>query len=328
MTHAPSLRDKIVASIDLARQAPSVHNSQPWRVRLTGDVLTISINWKRAVTHGDPTKRQTYMSLGIFTEAIIAACAVHNLTVSKPKLERDSVVLKVEEAQAKTTRVAKYESVLAKRTTDRSIYSKATYPQKVLDGIRRSGDGIPARAWLLTDESAIEFIVVSASKAISLAISNPGFRNELSEFLVEPWSDRKTGISVKSLYIPLPIAVAEPFILRHGIALSLEPKLEYRRWASSSGVVCITTKGDLEQSWFHAGRKYMAVSLGIESFGISQATSAALVEASTFHEDVEELLGTSERLQAVIRFGKGKSQRHHSPRLPLSEILTEPTSNQ
>lgn len=322
-----SLRDSIFASIDVARQAPSVHNSQPWRVNLTGNVLSVHIDWDRAVTHGDPTRRQTYMSLGIFTEAIITACAGHNLLASEPLLANDHVSLYIRRAKTQEASAPNLMRSLVERTTDRSIYAKISYPGETLETILESGKNIPARTWLLTDEKTIDFFSRNTSKAISLAISNPAFRDELSRFLVRPWSNKKVGISVKSLYIPFLVAVAEPFILRHGIALSLEPKLEYKRWASSSGIVCITTVGDLEQSWFQAGRKYMAVSLTIESFGISQATSAALVEASTFHEDVEKLLGTNERLQAVIRFGKGKALRHHSPRLPLEAILTETTSN-
>ena len=87
----------------------------------------------------------------------------------------------------------------------------------------------------------------------------------------------------------------------------------------------ITTKGDLSDSWFAAGRRYLHVCLMLELMGISQATSAALVEASTFHEDIEAMLSTNERLQAVIRIGKGTSKRQPSPRISVSELLPRPT---
>ncbi len=111
-------------------------------------------------------------------------------------------------------------------------------------------------------------------------------------------------------------------MLKLGLNTGKEAALEEKRWLSASAIVLITTEGDLHDDWFEAGRVYMRVSLEIERSGFSQATSAATVEAATFHEDIEKLLGTSQRLQAAIRIGKGVSKRKYSPRVSAEELIT------
>ncbi|MEO7981435.1 MAG: nitroreductase, partial [Sporichthyaceae bacterium] len=54
----------LIAAVDLARLAPSVHNTQPWRFRVDGDVLTLSRDPARQLEVLDPTGRQQVISCG------------------------------------------------------------------------------------------------------------------------------------------------------------------------------------------------------------------------------------------------------------------------
>lgn len=110
--------------------------------------------------------------------------------------------------------------------------------------------------------------------------------------------------------------------MRLGVGLPIEVRLERQRWQSASGLVIITGKGDLNDYWFEAGRTYLRISLTIESLGLAQATSAAIVEALDYHKDLETALGTSQRVLAIMRIGRGSSKKHFSPRLDTAQIIT------
>ncbi len=110
--------------------------------------------------------------------------------------------------------------------------------------------------------------------------------------------------------------------MKLGIGIRSEVNLERKRWESASGIILITTVGDMPKYWFEAGRAYLQAALKVEQLGLSQATSAATVEASNYHEDVEKLVDTNQRLQSVIRIGKGVQNRNHSPRVTVEELLT------
>lgn len=304
--------------IETARYAPSVHNTQPWKISRTDEGMEIAVDKAHKLEPGDPTGRQTIISLGILTEAISLTGETIGLNTKEIKFNNDKVILKFENMKPKDNEI----EYIRKRSTDRSIYKKVLIDKRAEENIKRSWAADGLELHFIKDRKFIDELAELTSKGIRLALSNPDFRKELSDCLVLPWSGKKRGISVRSLYIPWFLAVLQPVMLRLGMNTGQEAKLEKKRWLSASAVVLITTDGDLHEDWFEAGRAYLRASLAIEKSGLSQATSAATVEAATFHEDIEKLLGTNQRLQAVIRIGRGAGKRRYSPRLGVDELAT------
>jgi hypothetical protein len=210
---------------------------------------------------------------------------------------------------------------LKRRCSDRSVYKPVAISPETLTAIAQARQAPGVTVLTKTDPALISTVAKLTSQGIQLAMSSPGFREELSRYLVPPGSQRQRGIATQSLYIPRLLQYFEPWLVRSGLANRPEVRLEKRRWLSASGLVFICSSGDLHEDWFRVGRSYLAVSLAIEKAGLSQATSAAIVEASDFHEDIEKLLGTTMRIQAIIRIGRGKTRRFHSPRLSAEDLL-------
>ncbi len=314
------LQENLKSIIEIARLAPSVHNTQPWQISIDNDKLYIDIDPRYQLSDGDPTGRETIISLGIFAEAIKVASEQFGLQCRNISLDKYRAVIHF--TLDKSKKNSQEVNALKTRVTDRSIYSQVDINQKIKSTIVNVAPNDKAKVWVLTDAKSINIIASLTSKGISLALSNPSFRQELSRYLVLPWSSKKRGISTSSLYLPKALEICEPFLMKLGIGIKSEAKLERKRWESASGVIFITTKGDMSEYWFEAGRAYLRVALEIEQLGLSQATSAATVEASNYHEDVEQLIGTNQRLQCVIRVGKGASKRNHSPRVSAEEIIT------
>lgn len=308
--------------VELARFAPSVHNTQPWRVTTDGDFLVVTLDPEHTLHEGDPTGRETVISLGIFVEALSIAARVDGYTTTHVQLLQDrSARLKLSFSEKQDASALELSECLRSRSSDRSIYRPAEITPQMIHAISSSWNHEALTIHVITDSGHKERIALLTSRAIRVAMSNPKFRKELSRYLVSPWSHKRRGIALKSLYIPRLLAYFEPVALRLGIGLNKEASLEKRRWLSASGIVAITTKGDMPKNWFDAGRTYLHTSLIIEHLGLAQATSAATVEASNYHEDVENMLGTSERLQAVLRIGLGSPYKEFSPRISAETIL-------
>lgn len=313
------LTDKELEEIlEIARYAPSVHNTQPWRVQNRHGGVEVTIDSNHKLGPGDPTGRQTIISLGIFTETICLTASVLGLSTSV-RFDKDKASISFHKNVKSDKNIVK---LLKNRATDRSIYKKTDIDPGTQTILERLAKNKSVKVWLIENESVLKTIARLTAKGISLALSNPQFRDELSRYLLRQGSQRKRGISVRSLYIPKVIAALQPELLKFGLSTGKEAQLEEKRWLSSSAVVLITTEGDLHDDWFKAGRTYLRISLELERLGFSQATSAATVEASTFHEDIEKLLGTKQRLQAAIRIGKGVSKRQYSPRVSAKDLIT------
>ncbi len=308
--------------LEIARYAPSVHNTQPWKVSFNKNVVTVRLDTAHSLTDGDPTGRQTYISMGIFAEAIKIGAEHNSIEVTNIKLAENGFTLTVAKAKKTTKQNKILTKNLKNRCSDRSIYRKITISPDIIENIHKCVHPKTTTISIVTEKNIIDKIADYTSKGITLAMSSPSFRKELSRYLTQPWSKSNRGISVKSLYIPYLLSILQPTMVRLGMHTKAEAVLEKKRWKSASGIVLISSSGDMPAHWFDAGMCYLKVSLAIENSGISQATSAAIIEASTFHEDVEQLIATDKRLLAVIRIGKGSKKRHYSPRLSADELLT------
>ncbi len=317
----PDTKERLKSILEVARYAPSVHNTQPWKVSYEGDLLKISIDPRHKLTTGDPTGRETIISLGIFAEAVCLAASEKGFSAKNARLDGKEAIIHLEPAKQTDPDAHRFSGLLMSRCTDRSVFQNVPLSkpdERSIRSVKPLGD---TNIHVATDDKIIETTALLTSKAIRVALSHPHFRRELASYLTHPWSSKRRGISVLNLGIPAIIGIFEPIVMRLGWGMKTEGDIERRRWGSSSAIVFITAKGDMPRYWFNAGRTYLRVCLEIERLGLSQATSAAIVEASNYHDDIEELIGTKDRILAIIRVGKGTRKKHHSPRVDVDELL-------
>jgi hypothetical protein len=315
------IAQNLPAIIDNARFAPSVHNTQPWAVSAQNTSVVVALDRQHTLGAGDPTGRQTILSLGIFAEAVALSAEALGLQTQSVVLDGETAVVTFGETVGKPSSGEQL-ALLHKRASDRSIFTPAEITGDISKQIEQAAhlSGIGVR--VITERPIIEKIADLTSHGIKLAMSNPEFRKELSQYLVLPGSQKHRGIAVKSLYINGLLARLQPWMVRWGLSIGAEAVLEKKRWQSASAVVAIIGDGDLSKYWFETGRTYLHVSLAIEKLGLSQATSAAIVEASNYHDDIEDLLGVEKRVLALIRIGTGSTKRAYSPRVSADELLT------
>ena len=87
MQNKSNLAEMLPKIIEIARFAPSVHNTQPWRVSADADTIKVLLDPKHVLSDGDPTGRETIIGLGIFCEALRMAAGKFGLTVSSMNLQ-------------------------------------------------------------------------------------------------------------------------------------------------------------------------------------------------------------------------------------------------
>lgn len=322
MKRDDTVAQQLPAILAIARLAPSVHNTQPWRVQADGNNIEVSLDPGHSLKPGDPTGRETIISLGIFCEALRLAAGSCGLSVSHLELRDRQAIISLRPDAAGQAAARQAVELLRRRCTDRSLFRPVPIAPRLIKDLESVETAGGTSVRVITDRNVISQIARLTGRGIRLALSNPEFRRELSRYLLVPWSRKKRGIAVRSLYIAWPLAVLEPLLMRWGIGVKTEAVLERRRWLSASGVVAILGDGDLSKYWLEAGRTYLRVSLAIEAAGLSQATSAAIVEASNYHDDIEAAIGSQQRILALIRIGQGRRRRRYSPRVSVEDLLT------
>ena len=128
-------RQDVLDILEMARFAPSVHNTQPWKVSWSDTSVTVSLDPEHLLSDGDPTGRETIISLGIFTEAIVIAakkCGFESKSVSYKDKSSVIVLTKKSSTPSESQTVA----LLTQRCTDRSIYTHTEITATTLEDIK------------------------------------------------------------------------------------------------------------------------------------------------------------------------------------------------
>jgi hypothetical protein len=309
-----------------ARLAPSVHNTQPWKFSTTEDTLTMSVSKERTLGPGDPTGRELWISLGICLETIVQAARGLGLSVEIISLQTESTTKPIATIRVTPAGEANRHllSLIEKRQSYRKGMVHAVLPPSLLNACQQSVQDLKGVSiHLLQDRSAIEKVAELTSKGMRLALSSPEFRQELGELVNHNWSKLRTGMPGYVLNRGALGSVWEKWSIIHGHGLAKKAAADKQKILDASGLIFVATKGDVPKFWLQAGRAYLRVALQITNTNFVHSTIAAPVEAASFHEDIEQLLATKNRIQTMIRVGKAtKPASKPTPRLRVDELLT------
>ena len=288
-----------------------------------GQFLDVFVSAKRRLTFGDGTGRETWISLGIFAEACKLAAAGLGLGTQIDLVQGNPAYARLSFLEhAPSAADATLNAHMDTRYSDRSIFSDQTIASEVLAALGQVQAAEGCTVYVSAEQPLVQQVAQLTRQGISIALSSPDFRNELAEWVTRRGASRPIGIPAESLRLGAIREYIEPFLLKKGWGLKKEIAVEYARWHSAQAVLFVLTEGDTTAAWFNAGRTYLRAVLAATAAGLSHSTSASIVEASTFHEDIEQAIGTTKRLQCVIRLGYGRTKGYKplTPRLKSSEL--------
>lgn len=310
-----------------ARLAPSVHNTQPWSFTVDDMNISISANRDRILTEGDPTRRELWISLGICLETLMIAARGLGHSASITYQQTDTIdrpfatiaiVANTHPRQQQTL------NTLTGRHSYRGPMQRISLPDSLLASFQQAIDGLVGVSVHLVDNTADREAVADLTyKGMRLALSSRAFRHELADLIHYNWSPTRVGMHGFVLNRRGLGSVWEKWSIKLGLNIREKALADRTKVATASGLVFVATEGDVPRYWLTAGQAYCRISHVITEARFAQSTIAAPVEAASFHEDIERLLKTPHRIQAMIRIGKAaQPQKRFSPRLAVDELLT------
>lgn len=323
-----SIKDQIAFCCQYGALAPSVHNLQPWSIAITKNQLTVSVYKGHHADDSDATGRQTWISIGCFVENVMQAAEACGMKtkIVKEDYAKDAITLEFAAGKQKAVIQSILDDMEA-RVSNRNPFEDVTLSAKQRKQLTDAAKGLDGtKLFIGSDKKSVALVAELTKQAIGLALSMPRFKKELGQTFRSNLSRRKTGIPGHALGRGLIGSFIEPLRYQYLTIAPKESVKEYNRIKASAGIMFITSSGDIAKYWFRAGRLYERVALLLTSFGISQATIAATVEAPDFHQEIEKHLGTTNRLQAVMRYGKSTKKIAPSPRLSVDELFTSNAS--
>jgi nitroreductase len=313
-----------------ATLAPSVHNTQPWRLALADDSLEIFAEWDRQLAYLDPSGRQLMISLGCatFNARVALETAGYSVRVDFSPDARGSkpVARLVITGQADAVSpLAVLDPVLELRQTNRRRFSADVVDPAVIDLLIGAAQAEGAD---LIELSTLDQRLAAArltQRADREQNGDPAYRAEL-----RAWT---TSDPIRLDGVP---AIASPhtgpashddipirdFDTRGEASLPAETESSIRQC-----LLVLVTDEDNPAAWLRAGEALERVWLEVFRNGLTASVFTSLIEQPATRESLRGELRTRKHPHALIRIGRAPRTPSSRRRL-LSEVLTVATDLQ
>jgi hypothetical protein len=324
-TRTPTAVEVLRRSAVRATLAPSVHNTQPWRLVLKGEALEIHADWTRQLRALDPTGRQLLISCGcaLFNARVAFAAAGYHAVVARfPDPTRPNVLarLTLPDLQQDSEDLAPLDEVIELRRANRRRYSDEEVPAAEVDELVHAANVENSRLFQIKDMKHL-LVTASLSQQDDLAQNaDPAYRAELRAWTSDDPS-RRDG--VPAIAVPhvgagsqddIPI---RDFDARGSGSLPTETRSSVRQ--------CLLLLGSEEDSpaaWLRAGEALERIWLEATRKGYAVSPLTQVVEIPRTRELLRAELNLP--MQPLVLMRMGRAPATPAPRRRrLVDVLSE-----
>jgi len=316
MTRVPhaSLEELVVA----ATLAPSSHNTQPWRFRVSGSTIELFADRVRALPVNDPDDRELTISCGAALFNLRVAAAHAGLAadvVLWPDGDGDRVACVELRHQGDAAQAdgALHASLALRRTcrqpfADRIVGAPAI--QRLIDAAAAEG----ARLVAITGDESRRAVAGLVSEGDAAQWGDPGWRRELAAWMHPRRSG--DGLSMSGLPVPVTQLVVRTFDMggRQGA--------KDRALAEGSPLLAlIETAHDTARDWVMAGQALERVLLTAYAEGLQASYLNQPIQVSALRPRLRDVVHSAGVPQLLVRLGHPRDASMPTPRRPLRDVM-------
>jgi nitroreductase len=318
---SPALRDCLEAAV----AAPSIHNSQPWRFRLSADgVVDVYVDHSRRLEVLDPRGREALISVGaaVFNlrVAMLARGRVPMLELL-PSLAEPNLAARVAVGPPvhvpETARMLDH--VIPLRRTNRRPFDEISLPKEVLGDLAAAAR-VEGGDLVQVDPLVRDTLLGLVRTAEMRRRAEPAYWTELADWTLQA-NGRDDGVPPEA-YGPWSAMEAVP--LRDFGLVQHVRRREVRMYEIDPTIAVLYSPGDTRADWLRAGQALERTLLTATVRGVATTLMTQPLE----YPDLRALIAdprTGHRPQAIVRFGYGPPSPP-TPRRPLAEVVDVPTT--
>lgn len=311
--------------LTFASRAPSVHNTQPWRVVVRDDgTIEVYERTELRLPAADPTGRGSFMALGAFVENLSDAARAMGQDAAVVAFPRDAdgpvAAIRLERVHEVHHDSAVLDAI-ERRATNRSLFTPLADVENVVRqlGANRSRD---TSVVMVRDPGRLGRLAELIREGTRAAYQSKAFCVEHAAWLRSNWTRRRDGIPGYAVGIPPLLSIALPTIIRHKDVSAMRADMEYKKACSSNLFAVILADEETPRGWFAAGKRLQRLLLDATRFGIESSPNAAPIEMGGFVTEVQKIADMPGHPQLLVRLGRAAATRKLTPRRPLADFVT------
>jgi hypothetical protein len=334
--------DKLAFLANFAALAPSILNTEPWRLRIAGDVVRLYADLSRRLPVTDPAGRELTISCGaaLLNMRMAAQSFEHELVVTVlPEAARPDLLAQatLKAAPGATADRPLREAITARRTS-RGPFADRPLPRTLLDDLVPAARQEGAALSFLEDARGRQRVAQLLAEAERTLLADPDFRDEIAQ-----WIDRRVGehhdrdsearqrlgtaLAGSAGRTPEPVSRPEllaPMAASAGRAYARPDDAlahQRQRVEEAPALALLTTTGDSPADWLAAGQALQRALLVATQAGACAGYLNAPIEVADLRPRLAQAFDVAERAQVLLRLGYG-AQRAPTPRRPVREIVS------
>ncbi len=308
-----------------ATYAPSVHNTQPWRMHIVGEELRIYADRNRQLPVLDPTGRQLVISVGCAVLNARAALAGRGYEVAverfPDKADPDlAAVVRIVGENSADPQLAALDNVIEVRQTNRRRFGDDPVPEPLLDALEAAAAGEAGRLVVIRDPDKRVAVASFSQHADNIENLNPAYRAELRAWTSDD-PERRDG--VPALAVPHVTGQSEDEIPIRDFDTRGAGGLPAATHSSREQcLVLLCTVGDSQRDWLRAGEALERVLLEITRHGFMASPLTQVTEVPAARAALRRQLALDVYPHVLLRVGRAPLTPR-SRRRRLADVLFE-----
>ncbi len=312
----------LLAAARVGGFAPSIHNTQPWRWRISGAVLELRMARERQLAITDPLGRMLTVSCGAALHHARVALAAEGWQYTVERIpdgqDPDLLARVTATGRAEFTHEAiRSLQTIRIRRTDRRPVSATPVDAKALDALRQVAEAEGAHLHVLRPEDVVE-VASAAARAQRVEDLDPEWVEEMAYWA---GSSHPEGVGLIDEVIPSrpPRTSVPGRDFGHGGTL---PVGEGHDSAAVYGI--LYGDEDAPLGWLRGGEALSALWLEAIERDLSVLPLSAVVEVAQTRQTLRRLLAELGEPFLVLRLGMPDPDHAgppHTPRLPANQFI-------
>lgn len=311
--------------LEFAIKAPSGHNTQPWKFKLSNNNIQLYPDFSRSLPVVDKYNRELYISIGSALQNLYLAANELGYSINYQIIQQDDYYFVNIDLEKLNTIPDKLFKQILKRQTNRSIYNGKTISNDIITQLVNICNKSEIHCLLYSNEEK-EFNIISnlIRKANELQMLDKEFKKELKSWLRfnnKQVNNKKDGLAFNIIGAPsMPESLGNPII-----GMFLKPQTQSKadniKIVSSSHLVIFTAKEDNPRNWILLGQYLEKFLLKCTELNISFSFLNQPIEVDELRILLQKELSLNHEFPCLIlRIGYAEPVEY-SARKPIEDFI-------